>query len=135
MPPLIQQIAAKPLGLLAGILSALIAVIMAAIGAHGPLAPSTPALVQLLATASLFHLSHSLALIQYSQWRSQNPHHTAWPAGFFILGLLGFVGSLYVMVFSDLKIPGVITPIGGACLILAWLIWGVQSLRPTQKSA
>jgi uncharacterized membrane protein YgdD (TMEM256/DUF423 family) len=135
MLSLTQKNAPQPLWLFSGILSALIAVIVAAIGAHGPLAPTTPALQHLLATASLFHLTHSLALIQYSQWRSQNPRHTAWPAGFFILGMLGFVGSLYVMVFSGLKIPGIITPIGGAFLILAWLIWGVQSLRPAQKSA
>jgi uncharacterized membrane protein YgdD (TMEM256/DUF423 family) len=136
MPPLSQQNAPQPLWLLSGIVSALIAVIVAAVGAHGPLAPNTPALQHLLATASLFHLTHSLALIQYSQWRSQNPRPTAaWPAVFFILGMLGFVGSLYVMVFSNFKIPGVITPIGGAFLILAWLTWGVQSLRTAPKSA
>lgn len=136
MLPLTQPNAPQPLWLFCGIVSALIAVIVAAVGAHGPMASHTPALQQLLATASLFHLTHSLALIQYSQWRSQNPQRTAaWPAVFFILGLLGFVGSLYVMVFSSLKIPGVITPLGGAFFILAWLTWGVQSLRTAPKSA
>ena len=119
--------------LFVGILSALLAVVVAAIGAHDPLAPSTPALQHLLATASLFHLTHSLALIQYGQWRNQNPRHTALPGWFFVLGLFGFVGSLYVMVFSSLKIPGVITPIGGAFLILAWLVWGVQSRQVLKK--
>ncbi|MHB9021198.1 MAG: DUF423 domain-containing protein [Halothiobacillus sp.] len=115
-------------------MSALIAVVVAAVGAHGPLAPSTPALEHILATASLFHLVHSLALIQFSQWHMQNPNRTALPGWFFSVGMLLFVGSLYGLVFSSVKIPGVLTPIGGGFLILAWLIWGIQVLRAAKKS-
>lgn len=37
------------------------------------------------------------------------------------MGILFFSGSLYLFVLTGTKILGAITPIGGLCLILAWL--------------
>ena len=121
------------LWLFLGILNALVAVIVAAIGAHGPMAPTTPSLQQILSTASLFHLTHSLALIQFGLWQGQNQGRKNWAGGFLLVGTILFVGTLYLLVFSTIHFPGVLTPIGGALLILGWLIWGTQVLIPTRK--
>lgn len=117
-----------------GIINALLAVILAAAGAHGPLAPTTPVLQHLLSTASLFHLIHSLAMIQFGLWLTQNPDHKNFTGLFFLTGTVLFVGSLYVLIFSTIKFPGLLTPIGGAFLILGWLSWGIQVVLPDKKN-
>ncbi|PKH03811.1 DUF423 domain-containing protein [Psychromonas sp. MB-3u-54] len=40
----------------------------------------------------------------------------------FVLGVVLFSGSLYLYVLTGTKILGAITPIGGLCLIVAWLL-------------
>jgi uncharacterized membrane protein YgdD (TMEM256/DUF423 family) len=40
----------------------------------------------------------------------------------FVLGVVLFSGSLYLYVLTGTKIFGAITPIGGLCLIVAWLL-------------
>ena len=44
------------------------------------------------------------------------------PAYFMILGIIIFSGSLLLLVFTNLRWFGAITPIGGLCLILGWLL-------------
>lgn len=124
---------ASRLWLLLGILNALLAVILAAAGAHGPMAPTTPLLQHILSTASLFHLIHSLALIQFGLWLTQNPNRSNFTGTFFLVGTVLFVGSLYALVFTTIKPPGLLTPIGGALLMLGWLTWGLQVISPGKK--
>lgn len=116
-----------------GIINALLAVILAAAGAHGPMAPTTPFAQHLLSTASLFHLTHSLALILFGLWLALNPDRSSITGIFLLAGIVLFVGSLYTVVFTTIAIPGLITPIGGAFLMLGWLTWGVQVLWPSKK--
>jgi uncharacterized membrane protein YgdD (TMEM256/DUF423 family) len=40
----------------------------------------------------------------------------------FLVGLVLFCGSLYLLAITSLKMLGVITPFGGVAFILAWLI-------------
>ena len=44
------------------------------------------------------------------------------PAYFMILGIIIFSGSLLLLVFTNLRWFGAITPIGGFCLIIGWLL-------------
>jgi len=56
-----------------------------------------------------------------------------WAGYFFVLGIIFFSGSLYVIAFlkaKDLEIPtvlGIMTPIGGLFFIIGWLLvfWAV----------
>ena len=43
----------------------------------------------------------------------------------FVLGILGFSGSIYAMVLLGSKGLGLITPAGGLCFMLGWaaLMW------------
>jgi uncharacterized membrane protein YgdD (TMEM256/DUF423 family) len=119
--------------LFTGILNALLAVIVAATGAHGPMAPTTPYLQHILSTASLFHLVHSLALIQFGLWLTQNTGRSNWAGGLLLSGTILFVGTLYTLVFTTIKFPGLLTPIGGVLLMLGWLTWGFQVILPNKK--
>lgn len=116
-----------------GTVNALLAVILAAAGAHGPMAPTTPFLQHILSTASLFHLIHSLAMIQFGLWLAQNPNHNNFTGIFFLTGTVLFVGSLYALVFTTITFPGLLTPIGGALLMLGWITWGLQVAFPSKN--
>lgn len=124
---------ASRLWLFLGILNALLAVVLAAAGAHGPMAPATPLLQHILSTASLFHLIHSLALIQFGLWLAQNTGRSNLAGTLLLSGTVLFAGSLYVLVFTTIKFPGQLTPIGGALLMLGWLFWGLQIVLPDKK--
>jgi uncharacterized membrane protein YgdD (TMEM256/DUF423 family) len=126
-------VTAPRLWLLLGIANALLAAILAAAGAHGPMAPTTPFLQHILSTASLFHFIHSLAMIQFGLWLAQNPNHNNVTGIFFLTGTVLFVGSLYALVFTTITLPGLLTPVGGALLMLGWLTWGVQVVLPGKK--
>ena len=51
----------------------------------------------------------------------------------FVLGILFFSGSLYLYVFTGTKVLGMITPIGGLLLIIAWLMFAVSIIRNSSK--
>lgn len=120
------------LWLVIGMLSMLVAVVLAALGAHGPKAPSTALGQQWLATASLFHFVHSLALIGFGLWLGQTQQRCVLPALLLLSGMVLFVGSLYLLVFTTVHFPPLITPIGGGLLMLGWLawVWAVLFRRP-----
>ncbi|WP_407275358.1 DUF423 domain-containing protein [Halothiobacillus sp. DCM-1] len=109
--------------LVLGMASMLSAVILAALGAHGPLAPSSALAQRWLATASLFHLTHSLALIGFGLWLGQIRRPCHLPAALLLVGMTLFTGSLYLLVFTTVHFPPLITPIGGGLLMLGWLAW------------
>ncbi|MGM0516266.1 MAG: DUF423 domain-containing protein [Pseudomonadota bacterium] len=105
-----------------GLFSALAAVILAAMGAHGPLAPTDPQAIRYLDTAVTFHLFHSLALMVLGLWPGSARIRLT------VLALLGlgtilFSGSLYLETLFSSSLPGAITPIGGMLLILGWGTW------------
>lgn len=51
----------------------------------------------------------------------------------FVLGISFFSGSLYLYVFTGTKLLGMITPIGGLLLIIAWLMFAVSIIRNSSK--
>lgn len=52
----------------------------------------------------------------------------------FLLGIAGFSGGLYLIVFADNMIHWSIVPLGGLTLILGWLAFAVASLCCTDQS-
>ncbi|MGL5661979.1 MAG: DUF423 domain-containing protein [Aeromonas sp.] len=98
---------------------------LGAYGAHGLVARGvTPEHLAAFNTAVQYQFFHALALLVLG-WcgvRSQ-VIHLAGTA--FVLGILGFSGSIYAMVLLGSKGVGLITPAGGLCFMLGWvaLIW------------
>jgi len=110
-----------------GLFSALTAVILAASGAHGPLAPTDPQAIRYLDTAVTFHLFHSLALMVLGFWPGRRPLRLA-VLSLLATGTLLFSGSLYLQTMSAFALPGPVTPLGGLLLILGWAAWLVAVL-------
>lgn len=72
-------------------------------------------------TAVLYHLVHAVAMFAMAT-RPELPAG-AWSA--FLLGILIFSGSLYVLALTNIRWLGAITPIGGVAFLAgwAWLVW------------
>ena len=111
---------------LAAILGAL-AVGIGAFGAHG-LEPvlETYNRVDTFETAVKYHFYHTLAILLVGVLLAFGNGNkllraSAWS---FLLGILIFSGSLYVLSVTNITWLGAVTPIGGVAFIVGWiLLW------------
>jgi uncharacterized membrane protein YgdD (TMEM256/DUF423 family) len=79
-------------------------------------------------TAVRYHLYHALGMLAIAALAAGQPsawHRTA--AGLFVLGILLFSGSLFVMTFASdaWRKLGMVTPLGGLAFILGWVLLAV----------
>lgn len=63
-------------------------------------------------------------LKQWPQW-----HALKWASASFLVGILLFSGSLYIMAATQIKALGMITPIGGVALLVGWLCLLVAAIK------
>jgi len=97
-----------------------LAVVAGAFGAHGLRTRVSPELVSSWATASQYHLMHSIALLALALYSANSGHSIRWPAALFCAGMLLFSGSIYLLVLTQQRWLGPVTPLGGLLLIAAW---------------
>lgn len=103
----------------------LTATMLGAYGAHGLAATGiAPALLAAFNTAVQYQFFHALALLVLGLCGVRGKVIT-FAGAVFVLGILGFSGSIYAMVLLGSKGLGLITPAGGLCFMLGWaaLIW------------
>jgi len=101
---------------------------LGAFGAHGlkNLLNSTGHLAT-WSTAVLYHLIHGLAMFSMSLFSKALPQTAYWS---WLLGIVLFSGSLYILSVTGISQFAAITPLGG----LAFLIgWGSLILFPNPK--
>lgn len=121
-PPGQQATLADTRILAVGLLSGLAAVVLAALAAHGPMAPTELDAQRQVDTATLLHFVHTLALMLLAYWPAPNRWRLA-IAACWLIGIILFSGSLYALtVFADTW-PGPATPLGGLFLMLGWIGW------------
>src|SRR5262245_2555379 len=107
----------NPLALRVAAVLGFLAVALGAFGAHGlkeVLARNDTAAIW--QTAVLYHLVHSVMLFIVS-WREPVP---AAPWFAFVIGIVLFSGSLYVLGLTGLRWLGAITPFGGVGFLVGW---------------
>ena len=114
---------------------ALTAVMAGAFGAHGLRGVVSPQGLEVFQTAVTYQMYHALALILIallSGVRLSNRLLLV-GAGFFTAGILLFSGSLYLLVLTQMSWPGPVTPLGGLCFMVGWVLVMVAGLkRPAQ---
>ncbi|MCL4858684.1 MAG: DUF423 domain-containing protein [Caldilineaceae bacterium] len=106
-------------------------VALGAFGAHALSERLTPSLLQTYETAVRYHFYHALALVAVvyaiGRWpQSTLPVAAGW---LFVLGVLIFSGSLYLLAFTGIRWLGAITPIGGVALMAGWACLAVAAWR------
>lgn len=52
-----------------------------------------------------------------------------WACIFFLVGIIIFSGSLYILCLTNIKWLGAITPIGGLAFILGWVYLFIYSIK------
>lgn len=111
----------------AGAISAFIAVAAGAFAAHGLKELLSAEGISTFKTAANYQMTHSLGLIIIGVLNKQNTNHTtrrqnSTAAVFMCMGIILFSGSLYLLTLTDTKWLGMVTPLGGICFLIAWLI-------------
>jgi len=114
-----------------------LAVALGAFGAHGLerfLAEATDGAKRMewWTTAAHYHLTHAIALglVAWAASRSGAGAGAATVAGWaFVVGILVFSGSLYVMTVTGVRWLGAITPLGGVALLVGWAALAVAASR------
>ena len=107
---------------LLGSMLALCAVLFGAFGAHALRETlSTNDSIQIWETAVRYQMWHALALILLSMISEpQSVPKVAGPC--FVVGSLLFSGSLYGLALDGPKWLGPITPLGGLCIMIGWVL-------------
>ncbi len=101
-----------------------------AFGAHGLKAHVGADMLATWHTAVLYQLTHALGLLALAGLQPHLNRRLASAAALFLLvGILIFSGSLYVLVLSGIRMLGAITPIGGVCFIIGWLLVALAAWR------
>lgn len=106
-------------------LNGLMAVAMGAFAAHGLRESLDAAALGWIETASRYQLWHALALFGAALLTARRgPRHRrllqaiGWT---FLLGIMLFAGSLYLLAFTEVRAFAWITPFGGLALMAGWL--------------
>lgn len=120
------------LPLLLGASLAALAVVVGAFGSHGLRGIVGARSLEVFQTATTYQMYHAIALVLVSVLSATRISRRllAMSAGLFGVGILLFSGSLYVLVLTDVRWVGPITPMGGVCFIVAWVILAAAALKP-----
>ncbi len=93
-----------------------------AFGAHGLEDRLDARALDIWQTAVHYEMYHALALLGTAWVADQVASTAATIAGIcFIVGILIFSGTLYVLALTGIRWLGAITPIGGVSLIAGWI--------------
>jgi len=104
-------------------------VALGAFGAHGLKARVTPDLLVVFETGVRYHMYHALGLLAVGWAMTRNPSTAVQAAGIlFVVGIVLFSGSLYLMTMTGARWLGAITPLGGVAFLVGWalLAWGAS---------
>ena len=114
-----------------GAVGGLLTVALGAFGAHGLKGRVDPALLANWNTAADYLGLHALAILACGLTLLHRPEAglVNWAGWAFLIGVCLFSGSLFAMTLTGLRQLGMITPIGGVLLILAWALLAVGAAR------
>ncbi|ASD67888.1 DUF423 domain-containing protein [Pseudoalteromonas piscicida] len=114
--------------LIIGSVFCLLSVALGAFAAHGLKGRLSDYAIGIFNTAAQYQMTHGLAIIATAfliKWGLK----VQVAGGFFIAGVLLFSGSLYLLALTGMKWLGPITPIGGICFLIAWVLLIVQAAK------
>jgi uncharacterized membrane protein YgdD (TMEM256/DUF423 family) len=109
--------------LLTASLSGFLAVAIGAFGAHALKARLDERALNIYQTGVEYQFYHTLAIFGVALLSYWYPQSTALriSGSLFIVGMILFSGSLYMLSFTGTRWWGVITPLGGFALLIGWI--------------
>lgn len=112
----------------AGAMMAFIAVCLGAFGSHTLKNRITPDMLAIFEVGVRYHMYHALALLAVAWAASHWPERNFTAAGWsFIIGIIIFSGSLYILSIFGIRWLGAVTPLGGIAFLIGWaiLVWSL----------
>ena len=113
----------------AGAIAAFIAVALGAFGAHSLKTKISADMLEIFEVGVRYQMYHAFALFAVAwaiaRWPDVNLTAAGWS---FIIGIVIFSGSLYLLSFTGIRWFGAITPIGGLAFLAGWaiLVWSLN---------
>lgn len=113
----------------AGIMGAL-AVLCGAFAAHGLATRLDGNARSVFETGARYHMYHALA-IGLAAFAMRGPAETLAriAAILFLVGILLFSGSLYLLALTGMTALGFVTPIGGIAFVAGWILLALAALK------
>ena len=109
--------------IIAGSFFAALAVIFGAFGAHGLKSKVSPEDLIIFETGVRYQMYHALGLVLLGlMGMSTSFSISQLPALFFVIGIIIFSGTLYLIPLTGIRWLGAITPIGGIAFIAGWFM-------------
>lgn len=117
--------------LVLGALLVLLAVMAGAFGAHALREIVTERSLEVFQTGVQYQMIHGLGLILIAILGALDLSRCllAVAAGFLVAGVVMFSGSLYLLVLTEMRWLGPVTPLGGLCFMVGWILVVSAGLR------
>jgi uncharacterized membrane protein YgdD (TMEM256/DUF423 family) len=105
-------------------------VALGAFAAHGLKSRLSADYLAIFHTGVTYQLVHALALFGVALLATHIPGRiVTWAGISFVIGILLFSGSLYLLTLTGISKLGIITPFGGVAFLLGWLFLGLAAWR------
>ena len=117
-------------------ISGFLSVIVGAFAAHGLKKVLAPEMIDIVKTGVQYQMYHALALLIVAILMLHKPMNMGLKASgwAFILGSLMFSGSLYALAMGAPRWFGPITPLGGLCFLVGWVLLAITGWRMKSES-
>jgi uncharacterized membrane protein YgdD (TMEM256/DUF423 family) len=113
----------------AGIMGAL-AVLCGAFAAHGLTTRLDENARAVFETGARYHMYHALAIgLAAFAMRGAAETRARAAAILFLVGILLFSGSLYLLALTGMTALGFVTPIGGVAFVAGWILLALAALK------
>ncbi len=116
----------KKLWLIISAVSGFTAVAIGAFGAHGLREKLSSEMLEIYKTGVLYQLIHSVVLLILSL---NTLIKAKLPSIFILLGIILFSFSLYIYSTSGIRFFAMVTPFGGFCFLIGWLLVIYEAIR------
>lgn len=113
--------------LVTGVVMGFLSVVIGAFSAHGLKSVLSPYALNIVETGAKYQMYHGIAILVTGLSFFLPGLEVKWlkRAGVcFVLGIILFSGSLYLLAASAIKWLGMITPLGGFLMLIGWAFLG-----------
>jgi uncharacterized membrane protein YgdD (TMEM256/DUF423 family) len=105
-------------------------VALGAFAAHGLKNRLSAEYLAIFHTGVTYQLVHTLALLAVALLATQIPGRLmTWAGASFVIGIVLFSGSLYLLTLTGVSKLGIVTPFGGLAFLVGWFCLGLAAWR------
>ncbi len=116
-----------------GAISALLAVVAGAFGAHVLESRVDARAAHNFEVAARYQIYHALGLLLLAAFERRLGPSARLAGWLFLLGTIVFSGSLYALVLTGARWWGALTPVGGVAFVLGWLVLALAAGRSNPR--